>query len=57
MNEKKSNESFFKKLPVNGKMVEDFQLVAATYPFEFASAFGNRGSQSACFGIISHTQH
>ena len=57
MNEKKSNESFFKNLPVNGKMVEDFQLVAATYPFEFASAFGNRESQSACFGIISHTQH
>ena len=49
-----------KKLAVNGKRIEEVQLVMAAYLFEFSSALcigGNNVSQSASFESIAHTFH
>ena len=49
-----------KKLAVNGKRIEEVQLVMAAYLFEFSSALcigGNNVSQSAGFESIAHTYH
>ena len=49
-----------KKLAVNGKQMEEVQLVMAAYLFEFSSALcigGNNVSQSEGFESIAHTYH